>query len=37
MSFCIKNYSLTSAFTNGVYYVTVSNDETQVTKKMIKN
>ena len=27
----------TSAFTNGVYYVTVSTDETQVTKKMIKN
>ena len=26
-----------SAFTNGVYYVTVSTDETQVTKKMIKN
>ena len=26
-----------STFTNGVYYVTVSTDETQVTKKMIKN
>jgi hypothetical protein len=26
-----------SAFTNGVYYVTVSSNDSQVTKKMIKN